>query len=101
MILPGVDMMRDSLRAGTRIPPYEPEESGEDWAGDTAAAIASACIQAPAALAGHLVERSLAQTGEAAELVLTGGDAERIFPALSQPARLIPDLVLRGLALLA
>jgi pantothenate kinase type III len=43
------------------------------------------------------------QLGEGARVLLTGGDAARILPGLrvEAPVEHVPDLVLRGLALIA
>jgi len=101
LILPGIQMMRESLLAGTFIPRIEPEESSESWASDTAAAIAAGSIQAPAALAERLYGLLEARAGDCPELLITGGDAMRLLATIGCPARHIPDLVLRGLALLA
>jgi type III pantothenate kinase len=101
LILPGIDMMRKSLLAGTAIPPVQLEETAEPWASDTATAIAAGSVQAPAALAQRLVERLAGETGDAPELLVTGGDADRLLPLMGRPARCVPDLVLQGLALLA
>jgi type III pantothenate kinase len=100
LILPGIDMMRDALLAGTHIPRVEPEDAHAPWAADTAGAIAAGSIQAPAALVERMLDRLAAEAGAAPELILTGGDAERLVGALDRPARHQPDLVLRGLALL-
>jgi type III pantothenate kinase len=100
LILPGVEMMRGALRAGTQIPPVEVAECHAEWAADTASAIAAGSVQAPAALAEHLLHRLAAEAAERAELILTGGDAERLLRALRVPVRHQADLVLRGLALL-
>jgi type III pantothenate kinase len=101
LIVPGVEMMRDSLLAGTSIPRTEPVESAEPWAADTAAAIAAGSIQAPAALAERLRDRLEAIAGDRPEVLMTGGNADRLLPAVAPPHRHVPDLVLRGLALLA
>lgn len=100
LILPGMRMMRESLLAGTRIPAVEPADSVEPWAADTAPAVAAASVQAPAALTERLRDRLAAAAGEAPTVLITGGDAERLVAALDRPARFVPDLVLRGLALL-
>lgn len=100
LILPGIEMMRERLLAGTHIPRVEPEELAEPWAADTATAIAAGSIQAPAALAERLYDRLAAQIGGAPELIVTGSDGERLLPAIDRPAYLEPDLVLQGLALL-
>jgi type III pantothenate kinase len=101
LILPGIEMMRDSLLSGTFIPGFEPEDSSELWSADTATAIAGGSIQAPAALAERLYDRLTAEAGVSPEVLICGGDAERLLPAIGRPVRLVPDLVLQGLALLA
>jgi len=101
LIMAGIELMRTGLITGTRIPRTEPEELAGFWAADTGAAIALGSIQAPAALAERLFARLTDQAGRAPECLLTGGDAERLLPALGLPVRPCPDLVLRGLALLA
>jgi type III pantothenate kinase len=101
LILPGMRLMREAVLARTQIPPVEPEESPELWGRDTASAVANAALLAPTALAERLGERLRDQTGAEPELILTGGDGEQLLAALERPARLVPDLVLRGLALLA
>lgn len=100
LILPGIELMRDSLLAGTRIPRVEPEELAEPWTADTATAIAAASIQAPAALAERLYDRLADQVGGAPDLIVTGSDGERLLAAIDRPASLEPDFVLQGLALL-
>lgn len=101
LILPGIEMMRASLLAGTQIPRVEAELVGDPWAGDTGAAVASGSVQAIAALAGRLYDRLAEQAGATPRLLLTGGDAERLRPVLDRPFEEIPDLVLRGLAQMA
>jgi type III pantothenate kinase len=97
LILPGVQLMRDSLLTGTQIPRYEPVDANQAWTADTGEAIAAASIQAPAALAERLRQRLQAETGETPTTLITGGDAERLIPALDHPAIHDPALVLRGL----
>jgi len=101
LITAGIEMMRDGLIAGTRIPRVEPSESEDPWARDTGTAIAVGSVQAPAALAERLFHRLAEQTGKTPQCILAGGDAERLIPALDLPIRHKPDLVLRGLALLS
>lgn len=98
LILAGVSAMREALFAGTQLPRSEPADITQPWATDTAEAIAAASIQAPAALAGRLYHRLAVETGATPLLLLTGGDAERLLPALDLPVTPVPDLVLRGLA---
>lgn len=101
LILPGVEMMRDSLLSGTHIPQVEPEELDGLWAADTGSAVAAGSIHASAALAERLFNRLTDQAGLAPACILTGGDAERLMPALRLPVQHRPDLVLQGLTLIA
>jgi type III pantothenate kinase len=97
LILPGVEMMRTSLLSGTQIPRIEAEPSEGLWAADTAPAVAAGSLHAIAALASRLYDRLATQVQTAPRFVLTGGDAERLAPALDRPHERVPDLVLRGL----
>ncbi|NCA69732.1 MAG: type III pantothenate kinase [Sphingobacteriia bacterium] len=98
LILPGVEMMRTSLLAGTQIPRIDAEPTDEAWATDTGRAVAAGSLQGIAALTSRLFDRLAVEAGATPRLVLTGGDAERLIPAMDRPFDLIPDLVLRGLA---
>lgn len=99
LILPGIGLMRDSLLAGTQIPRYEPLEADTPWAADTGESIAAASIQAPAALAERLYRRLAEHASEGEPSVfLTGGDAERLRPAIGLKLDYRPDLVLHGLS---
>jgi type III pantothenate kinase len=101
LILPGIEMMREGLLAGTHIPRAEAEEAIVPWASDTTTAITSGPVQALAALAERLRDRLQTEARTAPELVLTGGDAERLLSALDRPARCEPSVVLQGLARIA
>lgn len=109
LILPGLRMMRDSLLAGTQIPPQESTEVDVPWATDTAGAVAAGGLHAAAALTerlyGELLQRSPAPAagpsvavGPTPRILLTGGDAERLAAVIRLPVDVVPDLVLRGLA---
>ncbi|MCG6897640.1 MAG: type III pantothenate kinase [Thiocapsa sp.] len=97
LILPGIEMMRASLLAGTRIPRIEAEPTDAPWAADTGPAVAAGSLHAIAALADRLYDRLASEARSQPRLVLTGGDARRLIPAIDRPCRWIPDLVLRGL----
>lgn len=97
LILPGVEMMRKSLLMGTRIPRVGDDPGGDPWATDTGPAVAAGSIQAIAALTSRLFDRLAAEAGGPPTLILTGGDAERLQPALDRPFERVPDLVLRGM----
>jgi len=94
LILPGLQML-----AETRAPCAAPAAllSGRALDGLPADPV-------PLALAA-LADRALAEfavaTGGAPRLILTGGDAHVLEPYLSQPAELVPELVLTGLAIVA
>jgi type III pantothenate kinase len=100
-IMPGLDMMLEALeartgdlralrQASTGVPPAEfPADSGPAMEGGVRLAATGAVRVAR--------ERLEAHTGVAARLLLTGGDAQVLLPALPG-AEHAPDLVLRGLA---
>ena len=98
LILPGIALLRDSVLAGTQIPRYEPAEADQVWAADTAEAVAAASIQAPAALAERLSQRLSDDMAQTPTLIITGGDAERLLPAMPTGTVHHPDLVLQGLS---
>ena len=100
LILPGVEMMRTSLLMGTHIPRVEYEPTDVDWATDTTTAVAAGSLGAIAALATRLHDRLAEAAGESPRFILAGGDAERLRPYLDRPCETVPDLVLRGLAVL-
>lgn len=52
-------------------------------------------------LIGRSAHAARSTLGELPTLVLTGGDAKRLAVMLEIPHRLVPDLVLRGLAAVA
>lgn len=101
LILPGIQAMRDSVLSKTQIPRVEVVESDRVWGVDTPEAVAAASIQAPSALADRLLARLEDRAGACAEIVLTGGDAERLATSVGRPPRLDPSLVLHGLSRLA
>jgi type III pantothenate kinase len=105
LILPGVHLLREALRSGTRIPPWaqpeEPSPTAPPWADNTATGIAAASLHAPSALAERLWERLRKRSDTPPRLILTGGDAERLAAFVQVPAQILPALVLQGLALLA
>ncbi len=105
LILPGVRLLREALITGTRIPPWadqpDPGPGDPAWATDTAAAVVGASLQGPSALAERLWMRLRDRAGTEPHLILTGGDAGRLAPLVGVPLRILPALVLQGLALLA
>lgn len=104
-IVPGPALMRSSLHAGTSdlagLWARPGGEGTELLADNTRDAIERGCGHA----LGALIERGLARLAgrgvRDCTLLLTGGAAPEIAPYLASPARIVPDLVLQGLARLA
>ncbi|MFC5742839.1 type III pantothenate kinase [Dyella tabacisoli] len=101
LIAPGPQLMQQSLLGATAR--VRPERPGLvlDAADNTADAVASGCWQAAAALVERFMARMTPKLGGAMAINLGGGDAEQLLPLLTQPAQLLPDGVLRGLAVWA
>ena len=98
LILPGLAMMRDALAAGTSDLPVA-EGVFRQVPTNTFDAIASGAITATAAA----IERQfrLLASEMAPLCLLAGGNMEALHPHLTIPCRLVPDLVLLGLSLVA
>jgi type III pantothenate kinase len=104
LIVPGPDLMIASLMRNTSDIAVR-AESGQTrdalFADNTRGAIHQGAAHALAALvdrAMHTLEQSC---GKRPSLVMTGGAGERIAHLLAEPPQQVPDLVLRGLAVLA
>ncbi len=104
-IVPGPELMMHSLWRGTSELAAKTAGSGAGaaslFADNTRDAIERGCCLAIAAL----VDRGVAEISEALgatpELLVTGGAAGRVLPYVKADARVVPDLVLRGLAVLS
>ena len=102
LILTGIDMMQKALADNTanlQIPDKNTEVSV--LACNTNDAIVSGSLYAAAAAIERIVGEMAAVSEETLQTVLTGGDAARVLPMLNITARHDPDLVLKGLAVLA
>jgi type III pantothenate kinase len=97
LILPGLAMMRQVMLDRTQISRVGTSESTELLAGDTAGAIAAGSLHAAAAL----VERVVDQMSVPPRIILTGSDAPRLKKVLKLEAQMDPELVMRGLELVA
>ncbi|HEY4292648.1 type III pantothenate kinase [Luteibacter sp.] len=97
-IAPGPLLMQQSVLGATAQ--VRPEHAGavRDLANNTADGLASGCWQACAALVDRFVERAAPQLGGGPALTLGGGDADTLAPLLDHDVVLVPDAVLRGLA---
>ena len=107
-IAPGPDTMVSSLLAGThgirrraRGAATKAATSGALFARDTARALASGACHAAAALVDRATLVARNALGARPLLILTGGGGPRLRPYIKSPLRMVPDLVLRGLAVLA
>jgi type III pantothenate kinase len=97
--------MVHSLHGGTADLAGRSEASGSSGgaplADNTRDAIERGCRLAVAALIDRGAADVEARLGKQAELLVTGGAAAAVMPLLRSRATLVPDLVLRGLAVLA
>ncbi|HEX2495128.1 MAG TPA: type III pantothenate kinase [Steroidobacter sp.] len=104
VIVPGPDMMIGSLfRSTSEIARRAEQGAATDslFADNTRAAVEQGAMHALAALAERAVRTFEEQVGETPEFLLTGGAGPRIARALHVPYKLVPDMVLQGLAVLA
>jgi type III pantothenate kinase len=99
LILPGLDLMAESLSRGTAGLPHA-RGGFVPFPRRTADAIGSGAIQA-ACGAIERMERALAARGAEPTTLLSGGAAETLQAHLARPARLVPNLVLEGLRVIA
>jgi type III pantothenate kinase len=101
VILPGIELMRDALTRGTAAVRESAGDETSCLGRTTADAVAAGSVYG---LAGA-IERVVHEFGELLdmpmELLITGGDADRVAAHVLRPARRIPDLVLKGLARVA
>lgn len=100
-IAPGPLLMQQSVLGATVQ--VRPDHGGSvrDLADNTADGLASGCWQACAALVDRFVDRAAPLLGGHPVVTLGGGDAERLAPLLARDVTLVPDAVLRGLAVWA
>lgn len=102
LILPGVEMMKRMLLKNTAVKSTScTQASANLFAMDTEDAINSGALYMAVAAIDRIVADMAATPGAHPDVVLTGGDASRILTLLACPARHDPELVLKGLAILA
>lgn len=104
VIVPGPDLMIASLMRNTSdIEAHAQGGSrGERLLADnTLGGVYQGAMHALAALIERAVATVSAQLGETPLLLMSGGAHERLLPLIHVPMRIVPDLVLRGLAVLA
>jgi len=102
LILPGVEMMKHMLLKNTAVKSTScTQEPANLFATGTEDAINSGALYMAVAAIDRIVADMAAAPGTSLDVVLTGGDASRILTLLACPARHDPELVLKGLAILA
>ena len=102
LILPGVEMMKHMLLKNTAVKStFCTQEPANLFAMSTEDAINSGALYMAVAAIDRIVADMAATPGARPDVVLTGGDASRILTLLACPARHDPELVLKGLAILA
>ncbi|MBB3225922.1 type III pantothenate kinase [Luteibacter sp. Sphag1AF] len=100
-IAPGPLLMQQSVLGATvQVRPSQPGLV-RDLADNTADALVSGCWQAAAALIDRFVSRTTEALGGSPTVTLGGGDADVLAPLLDHEVTLVPDTVLRGLAVWA
>lgn len=95
LIMPGLRMMKRALAADAAQLPMVETEYALGLALETQAAIANGVLAA----AVGMVDNALQNHARDCDVLLTGGDGERVANALPHPALFDADLVLKGLSI--
>jgi type III pantothenate kinase len=104
LIVPGPDLMIASLMRNTSdiaVRAAAGQTTNALLADNTRGALHQGAVHALAALVDRTMHSLEQSCGKRPALVVTGGAADRIESALTGPLQQVPDLVLRGLAVLA
>jgi len=105
LIVPGIHMMRESLMSKTSDIARAAEHSTPSLAGvlanNTIGAVSRGAVFALAGMADRAAEIIEKSTGVKPKLFITGGDAGMITGTMRTHGEIVPDLVLRGLAVVA
>jgi type III pantothenate kinase len=102
LILPGVEMLKGVLLEETAsVLSSRGEGAPGPVATNTGAGVHSGAVHMAAAAIDRIVDSHVAIVDDALELVITGGDAGEILTLLARRPRHEPELVLKGLAILA
>jgi type III pantothenate kinase len=102
MILPGAGMLQQTLLKNTAINSESRLfEDASLFSAGTDDAVNSGSLYMTAATIDRVVADMTAELGARLQLLITGGDAARIQKLLACSARHDPELVLKGLAILA
>ncbi len=101
IIVPGISLMRDSLLRKTKGIAEVNGASASLLARTTGDAVAAGTLYAAVATIDRIVMDVTQELNGSLNCIVTGGDAETIAPLLGVATQHDPDLVLKGLALLA
>jgi type III pantothenate kinase len=105
LIAPGIHMMREVLMQKTSDIAKAVEQSTPSLAGvlanNTIGAVSRGAVFALAGMADRAAEVIEQSTGAKPKLFITGGDAGIITGTMRTRGEIVPDLVLRGLAVIA
>jgi len=105
LIVPGIHMMREALLTRTSDIAKAVDMSTPSMAGilanNTIGAVSRGAVFALAGLADRAAEIIEQSTGVKPQLFITGGDAGMITGTMRARGEIVPDLVLRGLAVIA
>jgi len=100
-IIPGLRLMQQCLLSRTSQVEASPMLSEQSAPGDsTQACVSRGTTRAILAFLDNVMHETPQQYDNRLEWLLTGGDSAWLQPQLVGPCRLVPDLVLRGLAYL-
>jgi type III pantothenate kinase len=103
-IAPGMRMQLDAMHTGTSsLPELDPcaPEDNEPFGRSTADAMQLGVFSSVRGLVRNLTERYAAAYDAWPPIIATGGDAEALFRNDELVDRIVPDLVLRGIAVAA
>jgi len=104
LILPGIQMMHQSLIQNTSQIPGENRRQNPDTLGlgeSTQQAVENGCFYSTVATIERVINEVTEQLGSAVTTVITGGNAGGVAPLLSIELEQKPDFVLQGLAIAA
>lgn len=100
-IVPGLAMMREMLVNGTAGIAAVPGDATPEFGLSTSECVNNGSVVAIAALVDRAVLKLSSRAGAGVDGLITGGAAELLLPAVFSRFEYDPNLVLRGLALLA
>jgi type III pantothenate kinase len=102
LILPGIEMLQQVLLRNTaQLRLSGKPSAASPLADNTSAGIYGGAVYIVVAAIERSVADMSAEQGVDIDIVITGGDAGRVLPLLHTAVHQDPDLVLRGIALLA